>query len=79
MESPASKFLSGHFPKVSSERPGARTHGPRRPGDQVTKHEEIKMFWAIGEDMNWFGKAFVCTIGLPFLVGFALAFRKSGS
>ena len=48
----------------------------------MTKYEEIKMFWAIGEDMNWFGKAFVCTIGLPFLVGFTLltlAFRKSGS
>lgn len=33
----------------------------------MNRNEIIKTVWTVGTELNWFGKLFIYTVGLPFL------------
>ena len=49
-------------------------------GGAVTRREKLVLLWTVGEDLNWCGKLFVYTAGLPFLLLFSVMamFEKGG-
>ena len=39
----------------------------------LTIREELYTLWTVGEDLNWLGKLFIYTAGLPFLCMFTVS------